>query len=140
MFHCINFVKFPSPVTTTILPDKGDFLLKKPLRVVVSCGARLTRNRNIICISEHPISRLRMTSSCHWFESESEVDQSCPALCDPRDYTSSIHGIFQARLLEWVANSFSRGSSQLRDRTWVSYIAGRLFTVRAIKGLLPLVW
>ena len=41
----------------------------------------------------------------------------------------SIHGIFQARILEWVAISFSRGSSQPRDRTRVSLIAGRRFTV-----------
>ena len=42
---------------------------------------------------------------------------------------SSVHGIFQARVLEWVAISFSRGSSQPRDRTWVSHIVGRSFTV-----------
>ena len=45
---------------------------------------------------------------------ESEVAQSCPTLCDPMDYSlpgSSIHGIFQARVLEWVAVSFSRRSS-----------------------------
>ena len=56
---------------------------------------------------------------------------------------SSVRGIFQARILEWVAISFSRGSSRPRDRTWVSSTAGRLFTVWAnekIKthwGLLP---
>ena len=47
-------------------------------------------------------------------ESESEVAQSCPTLCDPMDYSppgSSVHGIFQARTLEWVTISFSRGSS-----------------------------
>ena len=44
---------------------------------------------------------------------------------------SSVHGIFQARVLEWVAISFSRGSSQLRDRTQVSHIAGRRFTREA---------
>ena len=43
------------------------------------------------------------------------VTQSCPALCDPVDYT--VHGILQARILEWVAFPFSRGSSQPRDRT-----------------------
>ena len=42
---------------------------------------------------------------------------------------SSIHGIFQARVLEWIAISFSRGSSRPRNRTWVSCIAGRCFTV-----------
>ena len=51
--------------------------------------------------------------------------------CDPMDYSppgSSFHGIFQARILEWVAISFSRGSSGPRNRTWVSCIAGGFFT------------
>ena len=67
-------------------------------------------------------------------ESESEVIQSCPNLCDPMDCSlpgSSLHGIFQARVLEWVAISFSRGSSQTRDRTWVSCIGGRRFNLWA---------
>ena len=49
--------------------------------------------------------------------------QSCPTLCDPIDGSppgSSIPGILQARTLEWVAISFSRGSSQCRDQTSVS--------------------
>ena len=51
-------------------------------------------------------------------ESESQVTQSCPTLCDPMDCSlpgSSVHGIFQAIVLEWIAISFSRGSSQPRD-------------------------
>ena len=44
----------------------------------------------------------------------------------PKDYT--VHGILQARILEWVAFPFSRGSSQARDRTQASHIAGRFFT------------
>jgi len=51
-------------------------------------------------------------------ESESEVAHSCPTLFDPINCTppgSSVHGILQARILEWVAISFSRGSSQPRD-------------------------
>ena len=51
-------------------------------------------------------------------ESESEVAQLCLTLCDPMDCNppgSSVHGIFQARVLEWIAISFSRGSSQPRD-------------------------
>ena len=44
---------------------------------------------------------------------------------------SSVHGIFQAGILEWVAISFSRRSSQPRDWTWVSHIAGRRFTIWA---------
>ena len=51
--------------------------------------------------------------------------QSCPTLCDPMDSSppgSSAHGISQARILEWVAISFSRGSSWPRDRTCISCI------------------
>ena len=51
-------------------------------------------------------------------ESENEVAQLCPTLRDLMDYIlpgSSVHAIFQARVLEWVAISFSRGSSQCRD-------------------------
>ena len=57
---------------------------------------------------------------------KSEVAQSCPTLCDPMDCSlpaSSIRGIFQARMLEWVAVSFSRGSSLPRDQTCVSYVS-----------------
>ena len=56
-------------------------------------------------------------------ESESH---SVVSLCNPMDYT--VHGILQARILEWVAFHFSRGSSQPRDRTQVSCTAGRFFT------------
>ena len=55
--------------------------------------------------------------------------QLCPALCNPMDCSlsaSSIHGVFQERILEWVAISFSRGSSRFRDQTQVSHIADRL--------------
>ena len=55
-----------------------------------------------------------------------KVTQSCPTLCNPMEYRA--HGILQARILEWVAIPFSRGSSQPRDQTQVSHIAGRFFT------------
>ena len=58
-----------------------------------------------------------------------KVAQSCPTLCDPMDYT--VHGILQARILEWVA--FYRGSSQPRDRTQVSGIADKFFINLAIR-------
>ena len=67
-----------------------------------------------------------MASLPQWTWSEVKVTQSCPALCDPMDYT--VRGILQARILEWVAFSFSRGSSQTRDQTQVSCIAGGFFT------------
>ena len=59
------------------------------------------------------------------------VAQSCPTVCNPMDCSppgSCVHEIFQARILEWVAISFSRGSSQPRDQTRVSCSAGRFFT------------
>ena len=55
-----------------------------------------------------------------------KVAQLCLTLCDPMGYT--VHGILQARILEWVAFPFSRGSSQPRGRTQASCIAGRFFT------------
>ena len=65
-------------------------------------------------------------------ESESEkVVQLCPTLCDPVNYT--VPGILQARVLEWVAFPFSRESSQPRDQTQVSCIAGGFFTNWAIR-------
>ena len=64
---------------------------------------------------------------CPCSESEQvKVAQSCPTLCHPMHYT--VHGILQARTLEWVAFPFSRGSSQPRDQTQVPHIAGRFFT------------
>jgi len=57
------------------------------------------------------------------------VSESCSVsqtLCDPMDYT--LYGILQARVLEWIAFPFSKGSSQPRDQTQVSCIAGRFFT------------
>ena len=68
--------------------------------------------------------------------SESEVAQSCPTLCNPMDCSltgSSLHGILQARVLEWVAVSFSRGSSRRRDQTRVSCIPGRRFKIWATR-------
>ena len=69
-----------------------------------------------------------------WYrrESESEVAQSCRTLCDPKDCSlpgSSVHAIFQAIVLEWIAISFSTGSSPPRDQTQVSCIVDRCFTI-----------
>ena len=66
--------------------------------------------------------------------------KSCPTLCNSMDCSppgSSVHGILQVRMLEWVAISFSRGSSQSRDQTQVFCIAGRLFTVWATRESNP---
>ena len=63
------------------------------------------------------------------------VAKSCRTLCDPINCSppgSSVHGIFQARILEWVAISFSKGSSQPRDWTHISCIAGGFFTAESL--------
>ena len=73
----------------------------------------------------------------------SEVAQSCLTLCNPMNCSlpgSSVHGIFRARILEWVAISFSRGSSQPRDRTLVFHIVGRRFTIWATKEAPRVKW
>ena len=60
-----------------------------------------------------------------------KVFQSCLTLCDPMNYR--VRGILQARILEWVAFLFSQGSSQARDQTQVSHIAGGFFTSLATR-------
>ena len=69
------------------------------------------------------------------YESESLSHSVLSSLCNPMDCSlpgSADHGIFQARILEWVAVPFSRGPSWLRDWMLVSYIAGRFFAIYAI--------
>ena len=64
------------------------------------------------------------------------VTQLCLILCDPMDCSppgSSVHGILHVRALEWISISFSRGSSPLKDWTWVSHILDRLFTIWATR-------
>ena len=78
---------------------------------------------------EEPMSRSFLLGIL-WFQvlhlSEVKVAQSCPTFCNPMDYT--VHGIVQARILEWVAFPFSKVSSQPRDGTQVSHTAIRFFT------------
>ena len=72
---------------------------------------------------------MKLTSMCAW-RLFSHV-----SLCDPMDYSppgSSIHGILQARILEWVAILFSRGSSWIMVQTYISCIAGRFFAIWVI--------
>ena len=79
------------------------------------------------CDCSHEIKRCLLLG-----RKESLVAQLCTTLCDSMDCSlpgSSIHGIFQARPLEWVAISFSRRSSWPRDWTQVSHIVGRCFMV-----------
>ena len=75
-----------------------------------------TKDRNGMDLTEDIKKRWQ-----EYTESESEVTQSCPTLCDPVDSSlpgSSVHEILQARILEWVAISFSRGSSRPREELY----------------------
>ena len=68
-----------------------------------------------------------------------KFDQSCLTVCDPMDHSlpgSFVHGILKARILEWVAIPFSSGTSQPRDQTPVSCIAGRFFAIWATREIL----
>ena len=83
----------------------------------------------VFCLFSNQVTWFLLLSCMKW----SEVAQSCPTLCDPMDCSlpgSSVHGILQARILKWVAISFSRGSSRPRDLTQVSHIVGRFFTIK----------
>ena len=65
-----------------------------------------------------------------------KVAQSCPTLCNPMDCSLlgiSVHGILQAKIMEWAAISFSKGSSQPRDQPQVSSSAGVFFTIWATR-------
>ena len=86
--------------------------------------------------TRHTHAHINLTSQCQILMAivKVKVSQSCPALCDPKDYT--VHGILQARILEWVAIPFSRVSSQSRNQTGVSCIAGGFFTNWAIREAL----
>ena len=77
---------------------------------------------NIQCF---PSNRVTVKSKCTHNSVKVKVAQSCLTLCDTMDYR--VHGILQARILEWVAFPFSRESSQPRDQTQASHIAGRFF-------------
>ena len=81
-----------------------------------------------------PSSWVKLVITSFWWPAEADeflnvrvkLLQLCMTSCNPMDYSppgSSVHGIFQARILEWVAISFSRASSRPRDRTHVSYIS-----------------
>ena len=81
--------------------------------------------------------------SAHPSNERKKVAQLCPTLCDPMDCSlpgSSIHGIFQTRILEWVAISFSRGSPRPRDWTRVSRIVGRRFAIWATREVPPMIF
>ena len=107
--------------------------------LLFKCMGYLHQGRRMLCLK--PVSLyFKILKSYRVFsdhsESESEVAQLCQILCDPMNCSppgSSVHGILQARILEWIAISFSRGSSRPKDWTQVSCIAGRCFNLWATR-------
>ena len=110
-------------------------------------GRKLTRYQTLVtnilditfkvCQTLNPATLLSVVKSGDLMHQCMRNAHSCPTLCNPLAYSlsvSSVHGILQARIVEWVAISFSRGSSWPKDQTWGSCIAGRLFTVWATRG------
>ena len=93
---------------------------------------------SIFCCCKHHKNIWKSKQLSHGFQ-RMLVAQSCPTLWDPMDCSlpgSSVHRIFQARILKWVAIPFSKISSWPRDRTQVSCIAGRFFTIWATREAL----
>ena len=91
----------------------------------------LASRRQVFPVSLHHLPSQVCLSLC-------PVTRLCPTLFNPMNCSppgSSVHGILQTRILEWDAIFFSRGSSWPRDRAWVSYIAGRFFTIWATRKL-----
>ena len=116
-----------SPNTHRSLLAGWDFLPHHNLSLHVGCSREY---ENLV---------MRYSSDEMKIKSESEVAQLCPTLCDPVDCSppcSSVHGVFQARVLEWVAISFSRGSSWPRDQTQVSRIVSKMLYCLSHQGSL----
>jgi len=97
-------------------------------------GIFLTRNRTYISCIGSQILYLWASREAHIYTRvlSHQSCQSCPTLCN-----SSVHGILQARILEWIAILLSRESSWPKDQTWVPFVAGRFFTVWATRGSPP---
>ena len=141
MFHCLRLaaavvVQPPSHVGLSAAPWTA--ALKAPLSSTVSQSllkfmpdeSAMLSNHLVLCcpLLLSPSISTSMSLSCDWLL----VTQSCPTLCHPMECSppgSSVHGVLQARKLEWVAIPFSRETSQPRARTRVSHTAGRFFTI-----------
>ena len=126
------------------VPFFSSFLLTRPCTYLMAgTWAHIWMDTELLMIwSSHTNSGLSTSRSLHIRENQVSgfvvalVAKLCPTLCHPMNCStpgSSVHGILQARILEWVAVPFSKGSSQPRNWTGVSCIASRFFTNWAIR-------
>ena len=119
---------WPEPLCCPSLQQVHHWLLGKPMVSTVEHNNPQHRLYSPTSLTDEGWNNKTCTHVCL-------VAQLCPTLCDLMDCSlpgSSVREILQARILEWVAIPFSRGSSQLRDRTQVSGTAGRSFTIWVI--------
>ena len=108
-------IYYPSWITWSTSKDQGSlklYLKKKKLFIYFGCVGSWLQHAGS---SLHKVRLMKV-----------KVTQSCPTLYDHMDYT--VHGILQAKILQWVAFLFSRGSSLPRDQTQVSHIGDGFFT------------
>ena len=89
---------------------------------IIFLGSKITKD----CDCSHDIKRYLLLGRKVMTNQGVKVTQSCLTICNLIDYT--VHGLLQAKILEWVAFPFSRGSSQSRDSTQVSHIASGFIT------------
>ena len=138
-------MEIPQKIRTTMWSNNSTRYISK------EDEGRISGDMCLLMLLQHSLQQQwddrqpRCPSADEWIRNQwtSELAQSCPTLCDPMDCSlpgSSIHGIFQARVLEWVAISFSRGSSWPRDQTQVYRIAGRCLTVWAAREVFSFVY
>ena len=139
--HSENWVLLPMVIA--YLPDMGVNCFGRALSVPVKPSDNCNSSWHLNCT----FMRYPEQKSSSWAALSETVKvlviQSCLTLCDPMDCSppsSSVHGISQARILEWVAIPFSGESSQPRDGTRVSCTAGRFFTIWATGEALVKLW
>ena len=109
---------------------------KKKNRTTNSTSGYIFKENKITILKTYLYSQVHCSTIHDNQDVKVLITQSCPTLCNPVDSSppgSSVHEFPQARILEWVAISFSRGSSQLRDLTQVFCVAGKFFTIWAAR-------
>ena len=110
------------------IPGQGWTIPGQLMKMPLSEASTTPKSHESLNLRSNKVG-LRLTG---WWKVKVLVDESCPTFCDPMDCSlpgSFVHGILQARILEWVAIAFSRISSSPRDRTQVSNITGRFLTI-----------
>ena len=128
-FHLTGILATEERPSQTVQPQLGDSEQRK-------CSLQPTESWDVASVCYFKPLHLGVvcyTAKSNWYSNvylamkvTLKVAQSCWALCDPMDYR--VHGVLQAKILEWAAFPFSRGSSQPRDWMQVSLMAGRFFT------------